>query len=700
MPMGRRRVPVAAALAAVVLVWACARERPATPEPLAEGPRPSVLLATLDTTRADVMSDELMPSLARLAKRGTSFRHAYATAPLTLPSHASMFTGLYPYEHGIHENGRPLSAGHAVVAERLRGLGYRAAAFVSAFMLDRQFGLSRGFESYDDQLPQGLERAARETTDRAIRWLRASRGPVFLWVHYYDPHAPHAPPEPFRSRFANDPYRGEVAYVDQELARLLATFERRAGKRGWRALVVGDHGEGLGEHGEEQHGNLLYQATMRVPLVLAGDAVPAGEVAAPVSARRVYDTVLAWAGLPAPRPLPVATATAPPATTPQLRRRAGGGEEAPAGEPVLGEAMQPFLSFGWQPQVMVVDGRLKVIRSGETEVYDVVADPGETHDLAGGAAVASLGRAAREALRAYPLPGPPSDAERPAQEETRDRLASLGYAASFGSPRRRTDAPSPRRMTHLFIDLDLASRLFGAGDYAAAVPVFERIVAADPHNPMAAVYVAVAHSMLDHDAEAQRWFRRATAVAPDSPDLRHYQAMHECKNERWERAEPLLASVLAQEPDRLPALVCLAEVRAQQGRRAEAIALLERAVTKKGAPAAELVRLGELRMAGGETTAAIAAFERARALQGERFGADLELGVLYLAARRLADARTSLDRALAAEPGEPMALFKRAQVSVLLGEPDRGERARRALAAADATTRPLVEREPLVRGLL
>ncbi len=217
---------------------------------------------------------------------------------------------------------------------------------------------------------------------------------------------------------------------------------------------------------------------------------------------------------------------------------------------------------------------------------------------------------------------------------------------------------------------------------------------------MAAVYLAVAHSMLDHDADAERWFRRAAAVAPDSPDLRHYQALHECKNERWARAEPLVESVLAVEPDRLPAVACLAEVRAHQGRRADAIALLERVVAKKGAPAAELLRLGELRMEGGETDAAIAAFERARALQGERFAADLELGVLYLVARRFDDARVSLDRALAARPSEPMALFKRAQVSVLLGEADRGERARRALAAADETTRPLVEREPLFRGLL
>jgi arylsulfatase A-like enzyme/Tfp pilus assembly protein PilF len=679
---GSSGLPAAVLLIIGFQAWACTVEKAASTDVSPAGrARPSILLVTLDTTRADVAEagDAVMPNFARLLRRGTRFLHAYATAPMTLPSHASMLTGRYPAEHGTHENSRALGEAQPLVAVELEKGGYATAAFVSSFVLDRQFGLARGFDRYDDELVGGaLERPARETTDRAVAWLAsAPASPLFVWVHYYDPHAPYAPPEPFRSRFASDPYRGEVAYADTELGRLLAAFERRAGAREWRVLVVGDHGEGLGEHGEAQHGNLLYQATMRVPLLVAGSGVPAGEVSTPVSTRRVHDTLLEWAGLPASRSLLAAVGAAAP-------------------EPVLGEAMKPFLSSGWQPQVMVVDGGVKVIRAGETEVYDLVADPAEARDLAGRA---SPSRAAREALLAYPLPAPPrGDEQLPA--ETRERLASLGYVASGGTPRLRADAPSPRRMTHLFDDLDRASGLFARGEYAAALPAFERIVAADPHNPMAAVYLAVAHSMLDRDADAERWFRRAAAVAPDSPDLRHYQAMHECKNERWARAEPLLESVLAHEPDRLPALACLAEVRAHQGRRADAVALLERVVARKGAPAAELLRLGELHMAGGETAAAIAAFERARALQGERFGAHLELGVLYLAARRFAEARTSLDRVLAARPAEPMALFKRAQVSVLLGEPDRGERARRALAAADATTRPLVEREPLFRGLL
>ena len=320
-------------------------------------PRPSILLVTLDTTRADAVSPEAAttPYLGRLASEGTRFAQAYATVPMTFPSHVSLLTGLYPSEHGVHENSRSLGAGHPLLSEQLAAAGYTSAAFVSSVVLDRQFGLAHGFDPYDDQLGSGKsERSATETTDRALAWLAtAPARPLFVWVHYYDAHAPYAPPEPFRSRFAGEPYRGELAYVDAQLGRLVAAFRARPAAGGHRIVVVGDHGESLGEHGEAQHGNLLYQGAVRVPLVLAGDGVSAGTVNAPVSARRVHDTVLGWAGLPAPRSL-----------------------SASVSEPVLGEAMKPFLSYGWQPQVMAVEGRLKVIRSGAIEVYDLVADPG------------------------------------------------------------------------------------------------------------------------------------------------------------------------------------------------------------------------------------------------------------------------------------------------------------------------------------
>src|SRR5438067_6567173 len=360
-------------LAALLLVIACRK-----PEPPAQPPI-SILLVTLDTTRADAVTPDIAPAFNEIAKTSRRFSYAYAAVPQTLPSHTSMMTGLYPGGHGLHENGRYLSPKQPLVAERLRAGGYRTAAFVSSFAVARRFGLARGFDVYDDAMPESRnERSARDTTDRALAYFaKPSPQPLFLWVHYYEPHFPYEPPEPYHSRFASKPYLGEVATMDEQLGRLAAAFRQRFGANA-AIIVVGDHGEGLGDHGEQQHGNLMYQSTMHVPLLVAGPGVTAGVVDAPVSTRRVFHTILDWARLDATNSL--------------LRK---------ASEVVAAEAMKPFLDYGWQPQVMVVEGRTKAILAGRVEVYDVVADPNERHDLG---ASASLSRAARATLRDYPVP--------------------------------------------------------------------------------------------------------------------------------------------------------------------------------------------------------------------------------------------------------------------------------------------------------
>jgi tetratricopeptide (TPR) repeat protein len=247
-------------------------------------------------------------------------------------------------------------------------------------------------------------------------------------------------------------------------------------------------------------------------------------------------------------------------------------------------------------------------------------------------------------------------------------------------------------MTPLFPILDRASGLFVREQYREAIPLLEQIHAKDPHNLDTALRLAVAHSALGHDAEALDAFRKAETLAPDSPDVRTYLALHYAKGDEWQKAIPLLERITREEPDRLPPLEALAVIRERQGRAGEAVALRQRIYTKRAPSAAELVRLGELQMALGQTAPALASFESARAQQGAAFRNHLELGVLYLAAGRYAEARDALDRV----PGnDPMALFKRAQVSVLLREPDAAARIQRAREHADATTRELIERERL-----
>ncbi len=653
----------------VLVLAACARPAPETPEP--EQAPVSILLITLDTTRADAIGPAT-PTFNALAERGRRYTQAYASAPQTLPSHTSMLTGIYPAAHGIHENGRYLLAGHRLAAEQLGTAGYRTAAFVSAFAVARRFGLARGFDVYDDDFGgEEAQRPANVTTDRAVAWLaQTSEQPAFLWVHYYDPHYPYEPPEPFRSQHKKKPYLGEVAFMDHEMGRLIEAFEKSI--TGPRAIIaVADHGEGLGDHGEEQHGNLLYQETMLVPLVIAGEGIRPGIADSPVSTRRIYHTILDWAGLDG---------------TNSLRK--------PQSEVVIGEAMKPFLDYGWKPQVMAIEGSQKAILAGRVEVYDIIADPGEKKDLGPEAAIS---RGIRAALRDYPVPSPQAAASPAVSEEERRKLASLGYVASSAPPVVRPDAPRPADMTRLFPILDRASGHFVRGQYAEALPLLARIQKEDPHNLDAALRLAVAHSTLGNNLEALAAFERAQQIAPQSRDVRAYLALHHARAQEWDRAAPLLEQVVSEEPDRLPAVEALAIVREREQRFEEAIRLREKVYSMRSPSGAELARLGELQMAAGKTTPAIASFERARAALGNAFQHHLELGVLYLAVRRFPEARDSLDRVPATHPGYSMALFKRAQVSVLLGESDRRRRIEAARANADATTKELIENERLFR---
>jgi choline-sulfatase len=649
-------------LVVTLLLAACGR--PETPQPGTGTPRPSILLVTLDTTRADAMGPAT-PALNALAARGRTFTAAYAAVPQTLPSHASMMTGLYPGGHGVRENARFLAASHPLLAEKLKAAGYGTAAFVSAFAVAKRFGLARGFDVYDEDFGKGVaERDAKATTERALAHLqKGAAQPQFLWVHYYDPHYPYTPPEPHRARHANNPYLGEVAFMDEQMGRLVRAFEERT--PGPHAIVVvADHGEGLGDHGEQQHGNLLYQATMHVPLVVAGPGVSAGTTSEAVTTRRVFHTILDWAGIDA---------------THSLRQ--------PGSEVVMGEAMKPFLDYGWQPQVMAVEGNQKTILAGRMEVYDVVADPSESVDLA---AKSDVSRPVRAALRDYPLPTAQNSVPTEnLDDESRRKLASLGYVASTAKPVVRANAPRPADMTALYPILDRAAALFVAEEYAAALPLLERILAADPTNLDAALRLATAYSSLGRNAEAVEAFEQAERIAPDSQDVRTYLALHYARTTEWEKAVPLLERVVNESPSRLPAVEALALVRERQQRIPEAIALRLRAYQLRSPTPAELARLGQMQMAVGDTAGAIASFENAGS------GHDLELGVLYLAAGRYAEARDVLNRVPPAAPDYPMALFKRAQVAVLLREPDAAARIALARQHATPMTRRLIESERL-----
>jgi arylsulfatase A-like enzyme len=424
-------------------------------------PRPSVVVVTFDTTRFDHTSlagyaRDTTPHLAALAAEGASFRTAYAPTSTTGPSHASLFTGQTPLRHGVTKNGAPLPDESETMAEGLAAAGYRTAAFVSSFVLSRRFAFDQGFATFDDafdpatstfaekfwegkELEGGFDRRADETTRRAVAWLdaNAKRGPFFLFVHYFDPHAPYVPPAAFANRFvppadggalARDVarYDEEIAFTDAALGALLAALERLGRKQDTLVVVTADHGEGLMDHGHMEHGVSVYEEQVRIPLVVRWP----GRVAAgrtfdvPVSLVDVAPTAYALLGL-APPAEPVegrslaralADGAAPEALPVYLYRRHFAGEQR-AETWVVGE------KFG------VRDGRWKYVDGPEEktrELFDLDADPKELVNRLGDEPNATEALAARVAGWRGGRTGPAAGKLDITPEE-RERLRVLGY---------------------------------------------------------------------------------------------------------------------------------------------------------------------------------------------------------------------------------------------------------------------------------
>jgi arylsulfatase A-like enzyme/Flp pilus assembly protein TadD len=509
-----------ALLLALPLVWSCSRgaER-----------NSNLLLVTVDTVRADHLGsygyrDAVTPSLDRLAGEGVRFDAVSSTVPLTLPSHATMLSGLLPVHHGLRNNGvGALPAGTGTLATLLSGSHYRTGAFVGAFVLDGRFGLKQGFEVYDDEIPRDpkagvsleAERPGREVVDRALAWLKAGEDrkddrPFFLWVHLYDAHAPYNPPPAWAARHPGRPYDGEISEVDEQVGRLLAALDQQGLAGRTVVAVAADHGESLGEHGELTHGLLLYEPTLHVPLILRAPGRLAPRVVrAPVS---LVDLAPTLAGL-----------LGHPFSGPGLKPRDGrdlaagllAGREPGAAE-VYAESQYPAI-FGWSPLAALRRRELKYISAPRPELYDLAKDPKETTNLLDRDAGPAKGFAARLAeIETGAVAAPPLAAD----AETRARLASLGYATGGTRPapaKRGAAGIDPKTMVDLFQRFERANDHLQDGD-AAALGELEALVAADPANPVFRGKLAEAWRNRRDFAKAIPLYRMAAEAAPEDPD--------------------------------------------------------------------------------------------------------------------------------------------------------------------------------------
>ena len=483
-------VAIVATIAAIAIVWS---RRPAS-FTLERDADQNIVLVTIDTLRADALGSyggrAATPNLDRLASNGARFTFAHAHAVVTLPSHTSILTGLLPYEHGMRDNsGYRVREGTETLATRLKPLGFATGAFVGGFPLTKRFGLTPGFDVYDDQIPEMRgditftmpERRADAVVSRAVDWIGKQEAKFFAWVHVFDPHLPYKPPDEFASRYSAQPYDGEVAWTDHALGPLLerlSTASRRT-----TVIVTSDHGESLGAHGEMTHGMFAYEATLRVPLIVATiDPRVATRAAgvvidSPVRHVDIAPTVMETIGATSDTDLSGSSLV-------DVIRNGRGDNR-----PTYFESMTYNLVRGWAPLRGVLAGRQKFIDQPIVELYDLSSDSGEERNIA--PQEPERLRVMVNTLRSFNV-APPN---LPAQEssEATAALRSLGYVSGT-APQRKvyTEADDLKNLVTIDRDLHRASELFQNGNVPDAIALFESVI--DRRSDTADAYISLAHA--------------------------------------------------------------------------------------------------------------------------------------------------------------------------------------------------------------
>ncbi len=595
--------------AAAVVPTPAAAGAPGFPPP---GRARDVVLVTIDTLRADATgfggnADGTTPHLDRLAAGGRRFPRAHAHAVLTLPSHTSILTGLYPFEHGVRDNnGYRLAARVPTLATRLADAGFATGAFVAAFPLDARWGLDHGFAVYDDHYPDTAEseifRLAERPGDQvvaaALAWWRENAGRRrFLWVHLFEPHAPYKPPAPFAARFPDRPYLGEVAAADAFLAPLLDPFLAEPAQAPL-VVVTGDHGESLGEHGELTHGLFAYESTLHVPLVVWGPGIAPGSD--PRLARHVdvVPTVLDALGLPAAEGLPGSSLLRPP----------------PAAVDSYFEALHAALDLGWAPLRGTLAGDDKYIELPLPELYDLAADPGEEHN------VLAAGRdLARRLDRSLPAEAPWPPNKGAVSDEEAKKLAALGYlSGAAGAKTVYTAADDPKNLILLDAEMQRMHQLYEARRLDEAEAVVRSVLAERPSMP--AAWSFLAQVLLERD-------RYGAAVA----------TMEEARR-RGFASESLLRQ--------------LGLALAWGGHAGEAVELL-RPLADAGGDPASLNALGTALVEAGRPREAVEVLRRVFARDPDDARAHENLSVALLALGEWRQAGAEARRALATDPTRP-----------------------------------------------
>lgn len=590
----------------------------------------SVILITIDTLRADHVGcygaqGVKTPTLDGLARDGVVFEHALSQVPLTWPSHAVILTGTYPFQNGVQDfTGQPLDPQIRSVAQAFKQSGYSTGAVVSAFVLDRSWGLARGFDLYDDAFSAktfaikdaGLvDRRAGESVQKAIAWLaKTPHRPFFLWLHLYDPHSPYDPPEPYRTEYRSHLYDGEIAYADHELGNLITWLKEHRLYDSSLIVALSDHGESLGEHGEDEHGFFVYNSTMHIPLIVKPPAqrhIPPGRKSEPVETAAVAPTLLQLAGLQA-------SGNAADLIYSQFHTQplSVGDEKAKsANESAYSETFYPFSSFGWSPLHAVESSRFHYIEAPTPELYDLTADPAEMHNIAAEqpAALAVLKEKLQAVLSRHPFDrggGIQASLSPDAQEKLR-ALGYFGFRAAVSGDALQRGLADPKDKLWEFNSILKAQDAFQRKEDDRAEALLTAVQEKDPQ-----IYVI--------------------------PFLLGESAL---RRQNWERAADQLERCLKLNPNFDNAMTALARALAKLNRSDEARNWLEKATKSNPQNYQAWYQIGLLDGASN-ASAAQSAFKKTIEIQPNFSGGQRELGISLFQQQDYASAAPHLEKAI------------------------------------------------------
>ncbi|HEX4823756.1 MAG TPA: sulfatase-like hydrolase/transferase [Candidatus Polarisedimenticolaceae bacterium] len=729
-PQRRPRWPVLLLLSLVI--YACGERRTglgALPRGI-HAANLNLVVVTLDTTRADRIGcygakNVATPHLDALAKDGVRFTRAVSPMPLTLPAHCTIFTGLLPGAHGVRDNGGfKLSPEHVTLAEVLEERGFATGGFVSAFVLDHRWGIAQGFDTYFDdfdlkqqeKLSMGdIQRPGNETVDHAVAWLRTVKDKrFFAWIHLYDPHAPYAPPEPYRSQYRDRPYDGEIAWTDELVGRILASLRDLGVADRTVVAVLADHGESLGEHGEHGHGYFVYEQVTHIPLLLVTpySGTRGKVVDAVVKSIDLAPTLLDLLGVAG-----VTLGTGSSAVPLVTGASAAGGDG-------YSESFYARLHYGWSELRAVRTKRWHFIEAPKAELYDLDADPGETTNVASreldviDRLRGSLGEFEKESIAKLAAAAPVEE-----DEETLKKLASLGYVGGTTDTSGKSwrDLPDPKDRLPVYDDMNHVRELVKDGKEAEAVPILQAILAKAP-EVIDAYYTLGNCLAKDHKfTEAAAYYKKTLELRPDHDYAMIGLADMLVAEGKVDDAIAGYTHFLSQDPKNAQILYRLAQVQLDDGRDADAAANFKKTLDAEPRTARAEVGLGVVAFHQGRSDEAALGLKKALAIdpkarwarynlaliaearkdvQGaiagyraeiadypDAYKAQFNLGILLGKSGDLPGAVAALQACVTHEPNWPIGRFYLAKALILSGDvPGAKDQALRGLAIDDKSS--------------